>query len=71
MTGISLSTWAAIAEIISAGSIVSTMYRKLRQVNEDLREEQQQPSWAEWFDWLGDLSTRTKNNEAPAHIRFR
>lgn len=71
MTGISLSTWAAIAEIISAGSIVSTMYRKLRQVNEDLREEQQQPSWAEWFDWLGDLATRTKNNEAPAHIRFR
>lgn len=53
-----------------AGGIVSTMYRKLRQWNEDLREEQQQPSWAEWFEWLGDQATRAKHAERPAHLRL-
>jgi hypothetical protein len=54
-----------------AGGIVSVMCRKLRRWNEDLREEQQQPSWAEWFEWLGDQALKTKSPSVPAHILHR
>ncbi len=54
-----------------AGGIVSTMYRKLGTWNQELREEQQQPSWAEWFEWLGDQATKRKTASEPAHIRYK
>lgn len=34
------------------GGIALVMWRKLERWMEDLREEQAQPSWAEWFQWL-------------------
>ncbi len=54
-----------------AGGIVATMSRKLRTWQEDLRREQAQPSWGEWFEWLGDQAERRKGNQAPAHIRYK
>jgi len=54
-----------------AGGIVSTMCRKLRQWAEDLREEQQQPSWGEWFEWLGDQALSVKSETDPAHLLHR
>ena len=54
-----------------AGGIVSTMSRKLARWQEDLREEQSQPSWGEWFEWLGDQALAIKHSEPPAHVRFR
>ena len=54
-----------------AGGIVSTMSRKLARWQEDLRAEQQQPSWAEWFEWLSDQASRAKADGEPAHIRYR
>ena len=54
-----------------AGGIVATMCKKLRQWAEDLREEQQQPSWGEWFEWLGDRALESKGNKEPAHIAHR
>jgi len=54
-----------------AGGIVSTMYRKLRVWEEELRLELQQPSWGEWFQWLGDQATRRKPQAEPAHLRHR
>jgi hypothetical protein len=54
-----------------AGGIVSTMSRKLARWQEDLRDEQQQPSWGEWFEWLGDQARKVKHSEEPAHIRYR
>ncbi len=53
-----------------AGGIVSTMNRKLARWNEDLREEQQQPSWGEWFQWLGDRALEVKHAAEPAHVRL-
>ncbi len=53
-----------------AGGIVSTMSRKLAQWQQDLREEQQQPSWGEWFEWLGDQARKTKHSKPPAHVRY-
>jgi len=54
-----------------AGGIVSVMSVKLRRWNEDIRAEQNQPSFAEWFEWLGDRASEAKAGEEPAHIRFR
>jgi len=54
-----------------AGGIVMTMTRKLRTVQNDMRESFQQPSWGEWFEWLGDQVAKVKNVDDPAHIRLR
>ena len=54
-----------------AGGIVSVMARKLHAWCEDVREEQQQPSFAEWFEWLGDQATQRKANTEPGHVRHR
>jgi hypothetical protein len=54
-----------------AGGIITTMLRKLRHFQEDLRVEQHQPSWGEWFERLGDQVENAKNQQEPAHIRHR
>ena len=54
-----------------AGGIVSIMCKKLRRWQEDLRVEQQQPSWGEWFEWLGDLALKRKAASEPAHVKYR
>ena len=54
-----------------AGGIVSVMRKKLHRWLEDLREEQQQPSWGEWFEWLGDQALATKSKTGPAHIEYK
>ncbi len=54
-----------------AGGIVTTMTRKLRVWQNDMRESQQQPSWGEWFEWLGDQVEILKNEDDPAHVKRR
>jgi hypothetical protein len=54
-----------------AGGIVSVMCVKLRTWCEDIRREQDQPSFAEWFEWLGDQAMRDKAESGPAHIEHR
>ena len=54
-----------------AGGIVSVMCKKLRFLQNELREEQQQPSWGEWFEWLGDQVIKAKSESEPAHIKHR
>ena len=54
-----------------AGGIVSVMCRKLRHWMNELREEQGQPSWGEWFEWLGDRALELKKNQEPAHIAYK
>ena len=54
-----------------AGGIVSVMRKKLHRWLEDLRAEQEQPSWGEWFEWLGDRALEVKSKSAPAHIEYR
>jgi len=53
-----------------AGGVVETMSRKLTCWQEDTRVEQNQPSWGEWFEWLGGQARNRKNESAPAHIRY-
>ncbi|MEP1472800.1 MAG: hypothetical protein ABJK20_08050 [Halieaceae bacterium] len=54
-----------------AGGIVAVMSIKLRRWQQDLREEQSQPSWGEWFEWLGDQAQKHKTDSEPAHILYR
>lgn len=54
-----------------AGGIISVMSRRLHQWQEDTRIEQNQPSWGEWFDWLGEQAQIAKNEKGPAHIEHR
>lgn len=54
-----------------AGGIIGVMYRKLGQWQEDVRIEQNQPSWGEWFEWLGDKINQRKETTQPAHIKYR
>jgi hypothetical protein len=54
-----------------AGGIITVVGRKLARWQEDMREEQNQPSWGEWFEWLCDQAERVKTRSEPAHIRYR
>ena len=54
-----------------AGGIVTTMTRKLRVFQNDMRESQQQPSWGVWFEWLGDQVGKIKHQVDPAHVKHR
>ena len=54
-----------------AGGMLCVMYRKLAVWLEDVRIEQQQPSWAEWFQWLAEQLTERKKDAVPAHIKHR
>ena len=54
-----------------AGGIVGVMTRKLRQWNEDIRAEQRQPSFGEWFEWLGDQALQRKAQSKPAHLMYQ
>ncbi|MGI9590341.1 MAG: DUF4760 domain-containing protein [Myxococcota bacterium] len=54
-----------------AGGIIVTMNRKLSRYQEEVRVEQDQPSWGEWFTWLGDQVARAKSGTEPAHVAHR
>ena len=53
-----------------AGGVVTTMSRKLETWQRDVRIEQAQPSWGEWFEWLGNLASRTEHQSEPAYLRY-
>lgn len=54
-----------------AGGVISVMYRKLRVWLEVVRIEQQQPSWAEWFQWLAEQLSERKQRNEPAYKKYR
>lgn len=54
-----------------AGGIVTTTHRRLSKWLIEIREELDQPSFAEWFDWLGDQAEREKSLKLPAQIAHR
>jgi hypothetical protein len=54
-----------------SGGIVVVMWRKLGRWLEEIRAEQSQPSWAEWFQWLAQLLEQHKLKQEPAHTKHR
>ena len=53
------------------GGFVVSMNRKLHRVHQDLRKTENQPSWAEWFEWLSNQVSKEKNLSDSAYIRHR
>ena len=53
------------------GGIAVVLWRKLRRWTAEIRAEQAQPSWAEWFQWLAEhLEAENESKEAqPAYVR--
>ena len=51
------------------GGIIVVMWHKLGPWMLQVRREQAQPSWAEWFEWLALQCERHKNLHAPAYAR--
>lgn len=54
-----------------AGGIVKVMARKLSAWIKTARDEQQQPSYAEWFEWLALQVQSAKAEDQPAYIRHK
>ena len=52
-----------------AGGIITVLWHKLGPWLEQIRIEQSQPSWAEWFQWLARQCELRKAKAVPAHIR--
>ena len=53
------------------GGIAVVVWKRLSRWTEEVREEQSQPSWGEWFQWLAErLMDAGKRNEIPpAHVQ--
>ena len=55
-----------------AGGLIVVSHRKLQGWVRDVRVENDQPSWAEWYQWLSEQFMRdAASKEAnPAHVRY-
>jgi hypothetical protein len=49
-----------------AGGMCASMFRKLEKSIQDKRRELNQPSWAEWFEWLALLAPEYKKQTTSA-----
>ena len=52
-----------------AGGMMMSMHRKLSVWLESVRTGQNQPSWADWFEWIAQMAAKYKTNRDPAHER--
>jgi hypothetical protein len=52
-----------------AGGLATSMFRKSDVWLEVVREEQSQPTWAEWFEWFAKKSAVFKEGRQPGHQR--
>lgn len=65
-----LASFSMVQEL--AGGMILTMWRKLERWTTSIREEQSQPSWAEWYEWLAvQLARESSAKEGePAYQRY-
>lgn len=54
-----------------AGGMIIVVWRKLSAWLETIREEQSQPSWAEWFQWLAEQMIAVNAQDDPAYLRYK
>ena len=53
------------------GGIIVVMWRKLHVLVETIREEQSQPNFAEWFQWLAEQSGISEINSEPSYLKYK
>ncbi len=65
-----MASFAMVREL--TGGLTVVMWRKLERWMDAVRQEQAQPSWAEWFQWLAEQFAReAKEKESdPAYEQF-
>jgi hypothetical protein len=65
-----MTSFSTVREL--TGGLAVVMWRKLAGWMDTVREEQAQPSWAEWFQWLAEqLIRESEQKEAnPAYQKF-
>jgi hypothetical protein len=65
-----MSSFSMVREL--TGGLAVVMWRKLARWQDTVRQEQSQPSWAEWFQWLAEqLARDSEQKEArPAYQEF-
>ena len=54
-----------------AGGLIIVTWEKLSVWLNTVREEQSQPSWAEWFQWLAQQMLSVKLDSEPAYIKHQ
>ena len=54
-----------------AGGLVIVTWQKLSVWLCTIREEQSQPSWAEWYQWLAEQLLKVKPNSKPAYVAYK
>lgn len=54
-----------------AGGMVVMLWRTLDLWVAAVRDQQSQPTWAEWFQWLAELSAPRKSSTQPAHLKHK
>lgn len=52
------------------GGIAVVMWRKLARWCDDVRVEQSQPTWSEWFHWLADRLVEHTKEAEPAYRKY-
>ena len=62
-----IAPFALVIEL--AGGVTVVMWHKLGPWLTQIRIEQSQPSWAEWFQWLAQQCELHKNQGAPAYTK--
>ena len=69
MAYLGLASFRTVQEL--TGGVGLVMWRKLERWMDDVRAEQSQPSWSEWFHWLADqLERESEQKEAsPAYVK--
>jgi hypothetical protein len=65
-----MASFSMVQEL--TGGLAVVMWRKLANWMEAVRQEQAQPSWSEWFQWLVEQLIRDggKTERRPAYERF-
>ena len=65
-----LASFSMVREL--TGGVAIVMWRKLERWMETVRQEQAQPSWAEWFQWLAEQLARdaAEKESHPAYEQF-
>ena len=53
------------------GGITVTLWAKLGPWAQDVRVDQDQPRFMEWFQWLAEQCERRKTNTQPAYAQYR
>jgi hypothetical protein len=54
-----------------AGGLIVVTWKKLSVWLNMVRDEQSQPSWAEWYQWLAQQMLVVKPSDEPSYVKYK